>query len=315
MFGMEHIIFLGNEYSCWYYINALGIVPALIWVAVVANYKKSQRLLCPYISSKEKKACSYFSSNKTKRIIFILFALIEIILFGGLQFFLNYKSNLLMGAMIPGTGQSNYYGSVLLSPIFLSLFCYIMSVNPIGYLDKITPSYGLILAVSSFANYLAGCCSGKIWDNGLFNRAHGEVEHPAPLYSMAGAIIIFIVLYFYQKKSKKGTVWPVYVILYSANRFINQCFRADYEDIFFSLDIYQIISIVTFLIGIILFVVFFIFGERLNSFFSNHLPIDFLPETKAKKTNPHISNTNKKRKKKTTKKSRKKNNRKSNKKK
>ena len=107
-------------------------------------------------------------------------------------------------------------------------------------------------------------------------------EFPSQLLEAALALIIFIFLMWYRKKAKEGTLFPVYVILYSATRFFSEFTRCD-PDVFGILKTYHILCIIGVVIGIIELLVVLKFSDRIRPLFNFYLSDNKKDKKKTKK--------------------------------
>lgn len=123
-------------------------------------------------------------------------------------------------------------------------------------LDLIAPFAALGQAIGRVGCLLNGCCFGKPSRFGIYFEVHDSVLIPTQIYSALLLAVIFIILRRIQDKPhREGTVFFLYLILYSAQRFFIEFWRADNPVIFFGLTLFQLISIA----------IFFLAGWRLLS--------------------------------------------------
>jgi phosphatidylglycerol:prolipoprotein diacylglycerol transferase len=81
--------------------------------------------------------------------------------------------------------------------------------------------------------------------------------HPTQLYSSLYLFIIFFILVILRKhKHFNGEILSAFFIAYSIARFFNEFLRGDAQKTFFGISLYQLCSIVCFIAGIILMIVF-----------------------------------------------------------
>lgn len=119
-------------------------------------------------------------------------------------------------------------------------------------LDLIIPFVALAQAVGRIGCLLNGCCFGKTSAFGIYFPVHKLVLIPTQLYSSLILIAIFIVLRFMQDRPhKEGQIFFAYLLLYSLKRFSIEFFRADNPVIFLGLTLFQILSILVFIIALI----------------------------------------------------------------
>lgn len=152
-------------------------------------------------------------------------AVIETLIVSVFQFAPVMSLNVLFGNLVD-TG-TNYFGLCFLLPIVLMIAFLLLSINPFKQLDLITPTFALTLVTIKLACFCSGCCGGIECSWGLYNNSTKLVEFPVQLVEMSFAALIFIFLLLRRKKVKEGTVFPTYLILYSATRFFSEFLRSD----------------------------------------------------------------------------------------
>lgn len=192
----------------------------------------------------------FIESRKTGTQKTILYcALIETFILSCVQFFPGVALNSLWGKLITG-GSDNYFGFALWSPIFFIVVCALFRVAPMKQLDLYTPAYALSLASFKIACFCAGCCYGIEWEYGLYNAYNNRVEFPIQLLECLVAICIFVVTHIYgKKKHRVGTVFPLYLILYSATRFCTEFLRDDFPR-YFGISTYHIQCLIGVIVGV-----------------------------------------------------------------
>ncbi|MCQ2462042.1 MAG: prolipoprotein diacylglyceryl transferase [Clostridia bacterium] len=146
-------------------------------------------------------------------------------------------------------GALNYFGTLFFIPFFVSIAAVAVGINPIECMDMLSAVYPFSLIPIKIACFCAGCCNGMEWEHGLYYVSEDKVMFPSQLVETALALLIFLFLLFYRKKAKKGTVYPVFVICYSATRFASEFFRIE-PDVFFFLKTYHILCIIGVALGI-----------------------------------------------------------------
>ena len=171
------------------------------------------------------------------------------------------------GEMV-GTGR-NYFALLIFAPIFISLFSIVLVINPIKELDVITMGLPVFLFFVKLACFFNGCCWGIPWEHGPYNYHHGHPGNQVPiqLFEALFAALILLILLIYRKKAKPGTIYPMYLTLYSFTRFFSEFFAAAYPDVLGPFNMYQILCAIGFVVGIILLIFMNIFGERISDFF------------------------------------------------
>lgn len=148
-----------------------------------------------------------------------------------------------------GTG-ANYFGTVFTAPVFIAAVCFILRKDFWEKMDLVTPAYALGLFCLKLICFCDGCCRGIRTPYGLFNYTSQQVEFPVQLVEAGFALLIFFFLLFWEKKAARGTLYPVYMIMYSASRFFSEFLRCE-ENVLGIFKIYHILCIVGVIAGMI----------------------------------------------------------------
>jgi len=154
--------------------------------------------------------------------------------------------NSLVGDLL-GTG-ANYFGMLFFTPMLVVFVCILLRIEPLAQLDLITPAYPLALTFSKIGCFFGGCCRGIPWEQGFFNPISRLIEYPSQLLEAGVALLLFVFLLCCKNKLKKGTVFPVYLMVYSGIRFFTEFTRCEPE-VFLGLKTYHILCIVGVLVG------------------------------------------------------------------
>lgn len=248
-----------------------GVFSTIVLVIFNLLHMKRKRLC---LGAYSQSAVNYFSNKHPNTILSntALWAVIETVLISSVQYLPPY--NRVFGNLV-GTG-ANYYGLMFISPVLLMLMCYLLAVNPLKQMDLITPAYPLALIFVKIACFCQGCCRGFEWSEGLYNHSVGLYEFPVQLVESGLALLLFIFLMFWRKKAKEGTLFPTYLILYSATRFFSEFLRCE-PNVIWNLKIYQILCISGVIVGIIELIIALKLGDKIAKFYSEyHLSLEML---------------------------------------
>ena len=213
----------------------------------------------------------------------IIWIILEIALFSYVQYELTGFVNRTFGDMV-GTG-ANYFGKLYHIPFLLVAICILFWVDPLKQIDLITPAYPLALVIAKLACFCQGCCRGIEWAGGLYNHSSERYEFPVQLVEAGLALLIFIFLMFWRDKAKPGTMFPTYLILYSATRFFSEFLRHE-ENVFGILKTYHILCIIGVIVGIVELLIALKFGKDISDLFSEthyFIPNDTKKKNKKKK--------------------------------
>lgn len=230
---LQEITVAGNTLSLHSVFDALAGLTLLIYI--LAQTKKYREYLPATTGDKRKlTACAF------------LLLLIMGFLFYGLLSVLNSAF-----ADWFTRGNANYYGNLTAWPIVMTLLPIIFKVSPLKTMDLLSPGLPLCLFVAKLACFFYGCCSGyEMPGSWYFNQHTDRYEFPVQLLESLIALGLFVFLRWYRKRSRiPGSVFPVYLVLYAASRFVTEFFRADLPHVLGTLTAYQILSAVYVLLG------------------------------------------------------------------
>lgn len=166
-----------------------------------------------------------------------------------------------------GTG-ANYFGMLLTVLFFWVVLSVLLMVNPLKLLDISTLYLPLQLVFIKISCYCAGCCWGIPWEYGPYNYHpdHPGNQVPVQMIESIWALLIFLFLLWYRKKAKMGTLFPIYMILYSATRFLSEFFRNE-ENILGPLKMYHILCLIGIAYGVFHLIFLHFYRETINQFF------------------------------------------------
>jgi phosphatidylglycerol---prolipoprotein diacylglyceryl transferase len=158
-----------------------------------------------------------------------------------------------------------FYGGLILSILFIYLYCKKKKLNILRIFDLMAPSAILGYGIARIGCHLSGdgdygkSVNGTFWEflgysysNGTVPTKAGELVHPTPLYELVAAIIIFFILWFMRKKMKyAGELFGYYLIFIGIERFLVEIIRLNPQVIWF-LSQAQIISLIFVILGVML---------------------------------------------------------------
>jgi len=118
--------------------------------------------------------------------------------------------------------------------------------------DLLVPYVALGQSLGRIGCFFNGCCYGKPWDFGIFFPVHGATLFPSQLVDSFTLLIIFVVLKIVSMKKKKtGMVFAFSFVLFGLQRFLMEFIRGDERPFYFSLSIFQWISLFVSAVGMI----------------------------------------------------------------
>lgn len=120
-------------------------------------------------------------------------------------------------------------------------------------LDMAAPFIGLAHAIGRIGCFLNGCCYGRPVSWGIYSPVSSERLIPVQLISSLDLLAVFIILRLLEERPHRpGSITACYLIFSSLERFMVEFLRDDSTRNYFGLTIFQLISIVIFIGGLIL---------------------------------------------------------------
>lgn len=256
-------IYFGELYA-YDLFNSIGIYVALISSVFLVKAKTemlglwSRSAVFSVLKKSEKKA------NILKHVLsFVEIVLMSVVSIATALF------NSPFGELV-GTG-ANYFGNLFGFAILGTFFSVAIMANPMEQMDIVTILLPVRLFFVKIACFCQGCCWGIPWEYGPYNHNpnHPGNQVPVQAIEIFWVMLIFIFLLWYRKRAKKGTVFPMYMILYSATRFPIEFFKADYENILGPFKMYHFLCAAGFVIGLSFYLFAVKFGDRMFKFVDN----------------------------------------------
>lgn len=127
----------------------------------------------------------------------------------------------LIGALDPVNGGRTIIGGVLGGWLAVEI-----AKRRMGIKTSTGPLWAVALpageALGRVGCWFNGCCFGQKCDLPWALEQHGAMRHPTQLYLAASAAVIFCLVWCLRDKTKP---FPLYLVLWSASRFIIEFFR------------------------------------------------------------------------------------------
>ena len=198
---------------------------------------------------------------------YITYLIIGIIIGGRLGYIIFYNFDYYIHNIIDifkiWEGGMSFHGGLIGVVLVTLIFAKNHKQDSFIYLDIVSIVAPIGICFGRLANFinseLYGMPSEAPWAV-TFTKIDNLTRHPSQLYEaiLEGIILFLILLYFRKKKflKKPGLISGIFLIFYSIFRFIVEFFRVPDEQIgylIFDLSMGQIISLIFFLLGIILF--------------------------------------------------------------
>lgn len=227
--------------------SIFGIISTVVlFVYNICQINQKKKFLSKYhtilIAKNMPKWGKSIFSNKT------LWAFFEIIVISSVQYLFVGNVNSSFGRLV-GTG-ANYFGLLFIIPFFIIVTCLILRIDPFMQLDMITPAFPLALIFVKLACFSYGCCRGFQMEYGFYNFRYELFEFPSQLLEVFVAVLLFVFFVIYKRKAKVGTLFPLYMILYSGLRFFTEFTRRE-ENIFFVFKKYHILCVIGVVVGVL----------------------------------------------------------------
>lgn len=153
------------------------------------------------------------------------------------------------------------FGGIIGGVLTIWGYCKWKKMDFLSYLDLMVPSVALAQGFGRIGCFLAGCCYGKetdSWFHITFTNSGFAPNNvnllPSQLIMSAGDFAIAAILLVYARKERsKGKTSALYLILYSAGRFLVEFTRNDDRGFVGILSTSQFIGIFILLIGAVAF--------------------------------------------------------------
>ena len=155
------------------------------------------------------------------------------------------------------------YGGIIGGVIGIMIMCRVKKLDFWQYIDLTAPSMALAQGFGRIGCLLAGCCYGRPATSAFASTFHNSAFAPNNIALVPTQIIssgldfanAFVLLWLDRKKKCDGQIMALYLMFYSAGRFVLEYFRGDLErGSVGALSTSQFISVFTFILGVVIFV-------------------------------------------------------------
>lgn len=254
----EFIDYILYNYSIYNFFNRLAIAVVVVYNLSMFREKKNllsypSRMIRERVYPNSNKKWVQFCSKVELEVFF------EIFIISMIQYLPGTFLNPWYGKLV-GTG-ANYFGFAFFAPIILVLFCIWMKIDPLKQLDLVTPAYPLALVFVKIGCAFGDCCKGMKWEDLLGREIDGNF--PSPLLEAFLALVIYFFLRKYKEKAATGTLYPIFLILYSGSRFFAEFFRIE-PNVIGNLKIYHIQCIIGVILGLFLLPIVGMIQEKMQ---------------------------------------------------
>lgn len=196
-----------------------------------------------------------------------LFVLPFVLIFGKIVFI---AVNLLNGMPVPNIlfGGFVFYGGLLGGCVGLIIYSKLKKESFLDFSDVYVSILPLGQAIGRIGCYLNGCCygieyQGKIGVN-YYISGNQILVFPTWFVEALVCIVLFIIMQKVICSNVRGIYTGTYFVGYSVERFLLEYFRGDsIRGIWYGLSTSQIISVVLFILGLIVFSIS-IYNKKIN---------------------------------------------------
>lgn len=158
-------------------------------------------------------------------------------------------------------GGMAFQGGLAVGVFTAILVCRLKRISFFKLADILAPYAALGHAIGRVGCFFNGCCYGRVIENGFGVTYPDEsvMRIPAQLYEASFLVVLYFFLMFLgRKKTFSGFVFSLYIIIYSIFRFSIEFFRGDNPVVSGGMTLGQVISIITFVCGMILVSVLYV---------------------------------------------------------
>jgi phosphatidylglycerol:prolipoprotein diacylglycerol transferase len=131
-------------------------------------------------------------------------------------------------------GGLSFHGGLLFGTLAVIIYTRIARVSLAGITDLLTPSIPLGYGLARIGCFLNGCCAGRPTSVPWAVRSPNEYgllgppSHPTQLYGTLSGLLMFGILVLLKRRGvRRGELFPLFLILYSVYRFLNEFFRRE----------------------------------------------------------------------------------------
>ena len=256
-----------GETDAYSLFNTLARVLTIVASLLYFNIKKDSislysKILINFVGQKR----IVIGKIKIEKIVEFILVSVELLIMGYLPS-LAAKVNRPFGSLV-GTG-GNYFGLLTVVWLVVILISVLILSNPIKQLDLVAIFLPFRMIFTRLACFFNGCCWGIPWEYGPYNYHYDHPGNQVPVQAIESGfvLIIFLFLLWYRKRARPGTMFPMYLFLYSGLRFFNEFFTAADPDIIGPFNMYHILCAIGVVVGLVTFFVMRKYGEKISDAF------------------------------------------------
>ena len=259
---VQDIVLFGKNIDLGNVFNIVGQFCIVFWMIFHLKEYKEMSTLSQIPGMRIK-------NPKKKNFVDWGLALVEIMFIFGVIFALSTPFNNMISMAFLNDTSANYFHNIFVLPLGLIAAAIIFKLSPMRFTDYIAPAMSLALILYKIACFCDGCCYGVPTEKfGLINRWSGRKDFPIQLVEAACAIVMFIILLIVRRKKgrKPGTLYPFFMMMYCASRFVSEFWRDDYPDVLGPLKSYHFQCIIGFVEGALLMLFALKFSDKLEAY-------------------------------------------------
>lgn len=256
-----------GETDAYSLFNTLARVLTIVASLLYFNIKKDSislysKILINFVGQKR----IVIGKIKIEKIVEFILVSVELLIMGYLPS-LAAKVNQPFGRLVGTDG--NYFGLLTVVWLVVILISVLILSNPIKQLDLVAIFLPFRMIFTRLACFFNGCCWGIPWEYGPYNYHYDHPGNQVPVQAIEAGfvLIIFLFLLWYRKRARPGTMFPMYMFLYSGLRFFNEFFTAADPDIIGPFNMYHILCAIGVVVGLVAFFVMRKYGEKISSAF------------------------------------------------
>lgn len=173
----------------------------------------------------------------------------------------------LLGSDLLSPAGLTFYGGLILAIILIFIYVRYKKLIFLQIIDAMVPGAAIGYGIARIGCHLSGdgcygiAVNNTFWEflgceysKGIVPTSPGELVHPTPLYELGYAIIIFILLWSFRKKTSYfGQLFYYYLIFTGFGRFLVEFIRRN-PKVMFNLSQAQVISVAIIIIGVIMLI-------------------------------------------------------------
>jgi phosphatidylglycerol:prolipoprotein diacylglycerol transferase len=258
------LVLFGETISLYQPVTTFGQLCIFLWI---------------FFNLREYKDISTFSqipgqrikNEKVKKPVDWILALIGITVIFAVLFSLSMPITPKISMLFLGDKSDNFFYNIFVLPLGLLLFGSIFFVSPFKFSDYIAPGISIALIIFKIACFCCGCCNGVPSNSfGMLNHVTNQKEVPVQLIEIICAVIMLIIILLVRRKKerKPGILYPLFMVMYCASRFVSEFWRGDYPDVYGPLKGYHIQCIIGFVEGLIILFIALKWGEKVSAFYA-----------------------------------------------